>query len=62
MTNYYAYLIRLWRENEHQPWCAELVSPQSGEAQRFASPEQAYAFLQQKLEREIECRDRDNSA
>ena len=52
MPNYHAYLIRLWREDEQQPWRAELVSPQSGEARRFATPEQAYAYLQQKLELE----------
>ena len=50
MNNYHAYLIRLWRDNEQQPWRAELILPQSGEAQRFAAPEQAYAYLQQQLE------------
>lgn len=54
MTNYHAYLIRLWREDEQQPWRAELVSPQSGAARRFATPQQAYAYLQQKLEQERE--------
>jgi hypothetical protein len=54
MTNYHAYLIRLWRDDEQQPWRAELVSPQSGEARRFATPEQAYAYLQQELEQEQE--------
>ncbi|MBE2198291.1 MAG: hypothetical protein IAE79_06745 [Anaerolinea sp.] len=54
MTNYHAYLIRLWREDKQQPWRAELVSPQSGEARRFATPQQAYAYLQQKLEQERE--------
>ncbi|GIK56653.1 MAG: hypothetical protein BroJett015_23160 [Chloroflexota bacterium] len=49
MTNYHAYLIRLWRDDEQQPWRAELVSPRSGEARHFATPEQAYAYLQQQL-------------
>ena len=49
MTNYHAYLIRLWRDDEQQPWRAELVSPHSGEARHFATPEQAYAYLQQQL-------------
>lgn len=54
MSNYHAYLIRLWRENEHLPWRAELEAPDTGEKRRFATPEQAYAYLQQKLEREQE--------
>lgn len=49
MSNYHAYLIRLWRDDEQQPWRAELVSPHSGEARHFATPEQAYAYLQQQL-------------
>jgi hypothetical protein len=54
MSNYHAYLIRLWRENEGLPWRAELEASDTGEKRRFAAPEQAYAYLQQKLERERE--------
>ncbi|MFO7541035.1 MAG: hypothetical protein R6X32_23585 [Chloroflexota bacterium] len=50
MTNYHAYLVRLWRENEHQPWRAELVSPHMGEKHRFATVMQLYAFIDQQLQ------------
>lgn len=52
MTDYHAYLIRFWRDSAHGPWRAELVSPQSGAARRFATPEQAYAWMREKLETE----------
>ena len=52
MADYHAYLIRLWRENEGLPWRADLEAPDTGEKRRFAAPEQAYAYLPQKLERE----------
>lgn len=50
MTDYHAYLIRLWRDDEQQPWRAELVSPQSGETRRFASPEQLFSYVQEQIE------------
>lgn len=45
MTNYHAYLIRLWREDEAAPWRGELVSPGTGEQQLFATADQLFAFL-----------------
>ncbi len=47
--NYHAYLIRLWREDEHAPWHAELVVPHSNERRQFATPEQLYSFLNQQM-------------
>lgn len=45
MTNYHAYLIRIWRDNEQLPWRATLIMPQTGEQFSFATLEQAMAFL-----------------
>lgn len=50
MSDYHAYLIRLWRDEAQQPWRAELVSPHTGEARRFATPEQMFTFMQQQME------------
>ena len=50
MSDYHAYLIRLWRDDKQQPWRAELVSPHSGEARRFANPEQLFHFMQEQME------------
>lgn len=50
MTNYHAYLIRLWRDDQHQPWRAELVSPHTGEARRFATAEHLFSYVQQQME------------
>ena len=43
--NYHAYLLRLWREDEHAPWRAELVSPHTGHKHHFASESDLYRFL-----------------
>lgn len=50
MSDYYAYLIRLWRDDKQQPWRAELVSPHGGETRRFATPEQLFHFVQQQID------------
>jgi hypothetical protein len=50
MPNYHAFLIRLWRDETQQPWRAELVSPHTGEARRFATPEQLFNYVQQQME------------
>jgi hypothetical protein len=42
---YYAYLLRLWREDPHQPWRAELEHPHTGQLHRFANPAQLFTFL-----------------
>ncbi len=49
MNDYYAYLIRLWRDDQQQPWRAELVSPQTGETRCFATPEQLFGYVQQRI-------------
>jgi hypothetical protein len=50
VTNYQAYLIRLWREDEAAPWRGELVSPRTGDKQFFATADQLFAFLADQLE------------
>ena len=50
MTNYHAYLIRLWRDDQQQPWRAELVSPHTGETLGFATPEHLFSFVRQQIE------------
>lgn len=47
MSNYHAYLIRLWRENEQSPWRADLISSQTGKQLTFASLALAHAHLHQ---------------
>lgn len=50
MTDYHAYLIRLWRDDQQQPWRAELISPHSSETRYFASPEQLFRYVQEQIE------------
>ena len=52
MSDYHAYLIRLWRDDQHEPWRAELVSPHTGEARCFATAEQLFSYMQRKIETE----------
>jgi hypothetical protein len=59
MTNYHAYLIRFWREEETVPWRATLVLPQTGEKRSFASVAQALAFITNQLA-DKETRPRNN--
>lgn len=49
MTNYQAFLVRLWRDDQQQPWRAELVSPHTGEAIRFATAEQMLGYMQEQM-------------
>ena len=49
MTNYHAYLIRFWRDDDHQPWRVALVMPQTGEKRSFASVAQALTFITDQL-------------
>lgn len=46
-TNYYAFLLRLWREEEQMPWRASLEDPHTGEKVHFAELEKLVAFLRQ---------------
>jgi hypothetical protein len=50
MTNYHAYLIRLWREDKQAPWRGELVSPHTGEQRLFATIDQLLIFLTAQVE------------
>jgi hypothetical protein len=50
MSDYQAYLIRLWRDDRQEPWRAELVSPHTGEARCFATPEQLFSYMQRQME------------
>ncbi len=50
MSDYHAYLIRLWRDDRQAPWRAELVSPSGGDTRRFASPEQFFRYVQEQIE------------
>jgi hypothetical protein len=49
MTNYHAYLIRIWRDNEQVPWRATLIMPKTGKQYSFSSFEQAMVFLEERL-------------
>jgi hypothetical protein len=52
MSNYHAYLIRLWREDELAAWRGELVSPHTGEQRLFATVEQLLTFLSDQVANE----------
>lgn len=43
--NYHAYLLRLWRESDHDPWRATLENPHTGERLSFARVGELLAFL-----------------
>ena len=50
MSDYHAYLIRLWREDQQEPWRAELISPHTGETRCFATTEQLFSYVQQQMD------------
>lgn len=45
--NYHAYLLRVWRENDHEPWRATLENPHTGERLAFAGADRLLAYLNQ---------------
>ena len=45
--NYHAYLLRVWRENDHEPWRVTLENPHTGERLAFAGVERLLAYFQQ---------------
>jgi hypothetical protein len=47
--NYHAYLIRLWRESDHDPWRVTLEDVHTGERTGFAGLDRLLAHLRQKL-------------
>jgi len=46
LTNYTAYLVRLWQDSQQGPWRASAQSVQTGERVLFASLAELFAFLQ----------------
>lgn len=44
--NYFAGLVRFWREDEHTPWRVTLENPHTNQKQNFASPEAYWQFVQ----------------
>lgn len=44
-SNYYAYLLRLWREDGRDNWHVTLQNPHNGELLKFADIEKFWAFL-----------------
>ena len=46
-ADYYAYLLRLWREDGRANWRITLQSPHDGELIKFADLERFWEFLQQ---------------
>lgn len=43
--NYYAYLLRIWREGDQGGWRASLENPHTGEKMGFADMEKLFVFL-----------------
>jgi hypothetical protein len=61
-TNYQAFLLRIWRENDSGPWRASLDNPQLGKRQNFATLADLMAFLHQSTnENETVCFPNNNS-
>jgi hypothetical protein len=46
--NYYAYLLRIWREDQQSPWRASLQEAHAGQLLNFASLAQLIVFLEQR--------------
>lgn len=42
---YCAYLLRLWRDSEHEPWRGTVEDPHTGVLHGFADLEALFAFL-----------------
>lgn len=49
-ANYLAYMLRFWREEANAPWRAAIQDPHTDEKHNFATPEQLWLFLQEKLD------------
>lgn len=51
---YQAYLLRLWRESEDQPWRATIRQVEEEySGLNFSDPERAFAFLRKQLDEEL---------
>ena len=49
-ANYYAFLLRLWREDGRSSWNAALENPHTGEKHTFTTPDQFWDYLQAQLD------------
>lgn len=49
MQSYQAYLLRLWRESDADPWRAVLEDPHTGERIGFGGVDRLLAYLAQQL-------------
>ena len=47
-NNYYAFLLRLWRENDASPWRSSLQDSRTGEKVGFANLGQLSSYLEDK--------------
>lgn len=52
VDDYFACLLRIWREGEDSPWRASLQDPHTGELTHFASPQQAFVFIEKQMNEE----------
>ncbi len=44
-SDYYGYLLRLWRSGPNHPWCASLEDVETGVSVRFGSLSEAYEYM-----------------
>ena len=49
-SNYFAFLLRLWKEENHESWRASLEDPQTGERKAFADLPSLIRFLSEATE------------
>jgi len=47
-SNYLAYLLRLWRDNETAPWRATVEDARTGKSRSFANLKVLVAFLEKR--------------
>ncbi|MFZ0548983.1 MAG: hypothetical protein WAM60_26285 [Candidatus Promineifilaceae bacterium] len=47
-ADYQAFLLRVWREDDHSGWRASLENPYTGQSVGFSSMKQLYEFLEEK--------------
>ena len=45
-VNYFACLVRFWRESETMSWRVTLENPHTNDTQHFATPEQYWQHIQ----------------
>jgi len=47
--DYFACLLRVWRDGAESPWRASVEDPRTGESKHFASPQQAFVFIKKQM-------------